>query len=240
MVTNNALQVIQVKGVRNKIVFRIEIYILRLLRNTCVPTCWPPVKCLAHLSAWSGPLSGKVAGKISPVFTFNPIPYIIGQWVLPLIVVFNSPTQHIVRSISTGCLWNAAKRNATFFALYLNRNDKKRMTRGEGKRNGVGGCSGREKTYKEYCKTILRNNFLDRNNHRRVVVPDDPLEIQGRVLLPSGSLLLLHLLCQHHPGALTRQHRNLNRILIHKRIQWMCVRLHARVYRTVVIVYWRN
>ena len=35
-------------------------------------TCCPPVRCRALRSAWSGPLSGNVAGNSSPVLTFTP------------------------------------------------------------------------------------------------------------------------------------------------------------------------
>jgi hypothetical protein len=37
-------------------------------------TCETPVRYLEHLRAWSGPLSGNVAGNISPVLVFTPIP----------------------------------------------------------------------------------------------------------------------------------------------------------------------
>jgi hypothetical protein len=37
-------------------------------------TCETPVRYREHLRAWSGPLSGNVAGNISPVLVFTPIP----------------------------------------------------------------------------------------------------------------------------------------------------------------------
>ena len=44
-------------------------------------------------------------GNISPVFVLTPMPYIMGQLVSPLNIVFTSPMHACVKSISNGCLW---------------------------------------------------------------------------------------------------------------------------------------
>ena len=41
-------------------------------QSSLIITCCPPVRCRALRSAWSGPLSGNVAGNSSPVLTFTP------------------------------------------------------------------------------------------------------------------------------------------------------------------------